>query len=85
MSNTFPPWAAYYRALTAGRLIALDKCPGVQPIGVGKTWRRLIAKVVLFSVHAKAEEACGVDQLVLKPESTGIEVEYMPLNSFGSQ
>ncbi len=43
LANGFPPWAAY-RALMAGRLLALDKCPGVRPIGVGETWRRCIAK-----------------------------------------
>jgi hypothetical protein len=38
MANEFPPWAAY-RALMSGRLLALDKCPGVRPVGVGETWR----------------------------------------------
>ncbi len=33
--------------LTASRLIALDKCPGVRPIGVGETVRRIIGKAIL--------------------------------------
>lgn len=39
LANDYPPWAAY-RALMSGRLVALDKCPGVRPIGIGETWRR---------------------------------------------
>ena len=62
MANTFPPWAAY-RALMAGRLIALNKFPGVRPIGIGKTWRRLGAKCVLKIAGSEAKEACGTDQL----------------------
>lgn len=38
LANESPPWAAY-RALMAGRLLAVDKCPGIRPIGVGETWR----------------------------------------------
>lgn len=46
LANDFPPWASY-RGLAVGRLLALDKCPGVRPIGIGETWRRAMAKCVL--------------------------------------
>jgi hypothetical protein len=62
IANGSPPWAAI-RALKAGRLVALDKCPGIRPIGVGETWSRLFAKCVLFVARSEAKEACGVDQL----------------------
>ena len=42
LSNGRPPWAAY-RAMMSGWLIE----PGVRPVGVGETWRRLIAKCLL--------------------------------------
>ena len=34
MANSFPPWAEYC-ALVACRLVALDKRPGVCPVGIG--------------------------------------------------
>jgi hypothetical protein len=71
MANDFPPWAAY-RALKAGRLIALDKCPGVRPVGIGEVWNRLNAKCVLLVSLDEAKEACGVDQLCSGLEA-GIE------------
>ena len=35
MDNSSPPWAAY-RALMACCLVALDKRPGVRPVGIGE-------------------------------------------------
>ena len=38
LGNGRLPWAAY-RALLIGRLVALDKQPGIMLVGVGETWR----------------------------------------------
>jgi hypothetical protein len=71
MASVFPPWAAY-RALMAGRLLALDKSLGIRPIGVGETWWRCIAKCVLLVSGKEAKESCGIDQLCAGLES-GVE------------
>ena len=42
MANSSPAWAAYH-ALIACRLVALDKNPGVRPVGIGETIRRSLA------------------------------------------
>ena len=34
-------------AYTSCRLIPLDKCPGVRPIGIGEVVRRIIGKAVM--------------------------------------
>ena len=47
----------------ANRLMALDKCSGVRPVGIGKIWRRLFAKCVLKVAGAEATEVYGSDQL----------------------
>ena len=47
-----------------GRLIALDKQPGIRPVGVGETWRRLMAKCLLKVARMEAKTACGTTQLV---------------------
>jgi hypothetical protein len=46
-----------------GRLCALDKCAGVRPLGVGETWRRAMAKILLLVAGAEAKNACGINQL----------------------
>jgi hypothetical protein len=46
-----------------GRLLALDKMPGVRPIGIGETWRRAIAKAVLLIAGREVTMACKTDNL----------------------
>lgn len=71
MANESPPWAAI-RALMSGRLVALDKCPGIRPIGIGELWRRLISKCFLKVAGPQAKEACSIDQLCAGLEA-GVE------------
>ena len=47
----------------ACRVIALDKCPGVRPIGIGDTARCIIAKGVLEITRLDIQDAAGSVQL----------------------
>ena len=38
---------AAYCAFMSGWMIAIDKQPGVRPVGIGETWRLLLGKIVL--------------------------------------
>ena len=49
--------------LLACRLIALDKNPGVRPIGIGETPRRIIAKALLAVTRSDILETVGSTQL----------------------
>ena len=49
--------------LLACRLIALDKCPGIRPIGICETGRRVIAIAVLQATRADILDAAGSLQL----------------------
>jgi hypothetical protein len=40
------------------RLVALDKQPGVRPVGIGEIFRRLFAKSILLVVGKEATRAC---------------------------
>ena len=50
-------------AFVACRLIPLDKCPGVRPIGVGEVPRRIIAKAILRVIGSDVVDAAGPFQL----------------------
>ena len=62
LTNGIPPWEAY-RSFMLGRLIALDKHPDVQPVGIGGTWRRLFPNIVLKVTGPEATMACQDGQL----------------------
>ncbi len=47
----------------ARRLIALDKCPGVRPIGICDTVRRIVSKAILHITKTDVQEATGARQL----------------------
>ena len=46
-------------AFVACRLIALDKCPGVHPIGIGETVRRIIGKAIAHTITEDIQDAAG--------------------------
>ena len=66
-----PPWAAY-RALMACCLVAIDKRPGVRPVGIEETLCQALAKLIMRSAGDQAKTACGNLQLCAGLEA-GIE------------
>ena len=62
LANGCLSWAAY-RAFISGRLVALDKQPGVCPVGIGERWRRIFSNIVLKVLVPEATMACQDNQL----------------------
>ena len=50
-------------ALVSNCLIALDKCPGVRPIGIGESLRHIVGKTVCSATRLVLAVYCGTDQL----------------------
>ena len=63
MLATLPPTYSKIRALNHTRLLAVDKEPGVRPIGCGEIWMRLFAGVILDQCKERARQACNNVQL----------------------
>ena len=64
----------------ACRLIALNKNPGVRPIGIGDTARRIIAKSILTVTRMDIQEAAGSLQLSAG-QISGIEAAVHAIDS----
>ena len=62
LANTVVDWDVI-RALKAKKLIALDKCPGVRPIGIGDVADRLSAKVMIYISGDDVQLECSSDQI----------------------
>ena len=60
--NLIVPWDDI-NAFVANRLIALDECPGVCPIGIGETPWCVIGKAVCYATRVDVKLVCGSDQL----------------------
>ena len=56
-------------AFTACHLIALDKCPGVKPIGIGEKARRIISRAILTTLKDEIQAVAGPLQLYAGQEA----------------
>ena len=70
--------------LFACRLIALNKNPGVRPIGIGDTARRIIAKAILTIAKTDIQDAAGSVQLCAG-QISGIEAAVHAVDSLFQQ
>ena len=76
LANEIIDWENMHALMMASYLIALDKCPGVRPIGIGNALRQILCKVVALATCADLEKVCGIAQLC-----SGIASWYGGINS----
>ena len=60
------------QAYNACRLIPVDKCPGVRPIGVGEVLRRIIGRTIVSCIQTDLKQLDGNQQLCMG-QRCGIE------------
>ena len=66
IANSSPSWAAYC-TLMACRLVALDKRPGVRPMGIGEMLRRALAKLIMKAAEDQAIDFMWEPPAVRRP------------------
>ena len=71
MTNSSPSWSTYHTLMTC-HLVALDKRPGVRPVGIEEMLHRALAKLVMRSDGEQAKTECENLQLCAGLDS-GIE------------
>ena len=69
MDKSSPSWAAHCD-LMACRLVALDKRPGVCPVGIRETLCRVIDTLVMSAAGDQDNTACGSLQLCVGIEAS---------------
>ena len=62
LSNGSPPYAVYHVVNTVCT-VALNKCPGLRPLGVDEVWMRLWSNCSHTKTKMEAMNACGNTQL----------------------
>jgi hypothetical protein len=62
LANGSPEYAMF-RAANITRLVALDKEPGVRPVGIGEIWMRLWAQCVHAETKKDATRECANVQM----------------------
>ena len=70
--------------MNACRLIALDKMPGIWPIGVGEVVKRIIGKAILRTVKEDIQRVVGPLQLCAGYEN-GVEVASLTMQAVFEQ
>ena len=69
---------------TACRLIPLNKCPGVRPIGIGEVLRRIIGKAIMRTIKQDLQAAVGSLQLCAGQDA-GCEAAVHAMSSIFSE
>src|SRR6516164_4105203 len=66
--------------LMANRGIAIDKCPGIRPVGVGEIMRRVIGKAIMSVTAKDVQKAVGPLQLCAG-QPAGVEAAIHAMRS----